>query len=138
VNRRAAWLVVRILFALLLVSAITSVGHGHPSVLASGVQAAPIGTDDIPIDTVNPFLPDEQDLTACVGSLQRPGCGSSARGGWHQDLVAIAMVGGLVIVFGRVFWGVARNRRTMTLGADEGGHPNDNGGPSGDDVSSAP
>lgn len=134
---------VRILFALMLVAASVSIGHGHPrvfasSVFASSVHAAPIGTDDIPIDTVNPFLPDEQDLTACVGTLQRPGCGSSARGGWHQDLVAIAMVGGLVVVFGRVFWGVARNRRNMTRSPDEGKGPNDHGGPSGNDVASAP
>jgi hypothetical protein len=129
--------VVRILFALILVSAIASAGPNHPRVDASGVQAAPNGTDDIPIDTVNPFLPDEQDLTTCVGSLERPGCGSSARGGWHQDLVAIAMVGGLFIVFGRVFWGVVRNRRRM-LGPNEDSDSNGDGGSSGDDVASPP
>jgi hypothetical protein len=66
---------------------------------------------DVTIDTVNPFLPDDVDLSLCVGTLPRPGCGSEERGGWHQNLVAIAMVGGLLIVFGRVAWGVARNRR---------------------------
>jgi hypothetical protein len=67
--------------------------------------------DDVTIDTANPFLPDEVDLSQCVGTLPRPGCGSEERGGWHQNLVAIAMVAGLLIVFGRVAWGVRRNRR---------------------------
>ena len=70
----------------------------------------PVATD-IPVDTANPFLPESADLTSCVGTLQRPGCGSRERGGWHQDLVAVAMIGGLLIIFGRVAWGVARNRR---------------------------
>ena len=70
----------------------------------------PVATD-IPVDTANPFLPESADLTSCIGTLQRPGCGSRERGGWHQDLVAVAMIGGLLIIFGRVAWGVARNRR---------------------------
>ncbi len=67
--------------------------------------------DEIVIDEANPFLPENRDLTDCVGMLQRPGCGSQARGGWHQDLVAIAMVGGLLVVFGRVAWAVRRSQK---------------------------
>jgi hypothetical protein len=68
--------------------------------------------DDIVIDEANPFLPEDRDLTQCVGTLERPGCGSEARGGWHQNAVAIAMVAGLLIVFGRIAWGVRRSQRT--------------------------
>lgn len=82
------------------------------TVTASSNQPVPVSTDDIPVDTANPFLPENADLTACVGTLQRPGCGSRERGGLHQNLVAIAMIGGLLIIFGRVGWGVARNRRS--------------------------
>jgi hypothetical protein len=67
--------------------------------------------DDVTIDTANPFLPDDVDLSLCVGTLPRPGCGSEERGGWHQNLVAIAMVAGLLVVFGRVAWGVRRSQR---------------------------
>ena len=77
------------------------------------MATAPVPVDDVPVVTANPFLPEEQDLTTCVGMLQRPGCGSEARGGWHQNLVAIAMIGGLIIVFGRVAWGVRRNRHSV-------------------------
>ena len=69
---------------------------------------------DIVIDEANPFLPENRNLTDCVGMLQRPGCGSEARGGWHQNAVAIVMVSGLLIVFGRVAWGVRRSQKNAT------------------------
>jgi hypothetical protein len=103
--------VVRILFVVSTVVGALSRGPHASTVAASSNQPVPVSTDNIPVDTANPFLPENADLTACVGTLQRPGCGSSERGGWHQNLVAIAMIGGLLIIFGRVGWGVARNRR---------------------------
>ncbi len=67
--------------------------------------------DEIVIDEANPFLPENRDITDCIGTLQRPGCGSEARGGWHQNAVAIVMITGLLIVFGRVAWGVRRGQK---------------------------
>jgi hypothetical protein len=103
---------VRILVAIaVVVGAATLVAIAHtPASTAFAASTVPTPTDDITVDTANPFLPENQDLTSCVGTLQRPGCGSSERGGWHQNLVAVAMIGGLLIVFGRVAWGVRRNR----------------------------
>jgi hypothetical protein len=107
--------VVRILFVVAIGVGALALDPRIATVAASSNQPVPVSTDDVPVDTANPFLPDSADLTACVGTLQRPGCGSRERGGWHQYLVAIAMIGGLVIIFGRVGWGVARNRH----GGDE-------------------
>jgi hypothetical protein len=81
------------------------VGIGGP--VGATVPAPP---DDVPVVTANPFIPEEQDLTDCIGLLQRPGCGSEARSGMHQYLVAAALAGGLLLIFGRIFWGVHRNR----------------------------
>jgi hypothetical protein len=111
---------VRILFTIALTLGITALAPvsagASPDEPAPTPTTAPITVadpvpDDVTIDTANPFLPDEVDLSQCVGTLPRPGCGSEERGGWHQNLVAIAMVAGLLIVFGRVAWGVRRNRR---------------------------
>ena len=103
----------RILLALTVVLGVFAVGP-VPVHASSGDEPEPAPTE-VPVVTANPFLPDEADLTSCIGMLQRPGCGSEERGGWHQYLVAVAMVGGLLIVFGRVAWGVARNRRSSEL-----------------------
>ncbi len=61
--------------------------------------------------TANDFIPEDRDLTSCIGVLERPGCGSESRGGWRQTLVLVAIFAGLGIVFGNVALGVRRNRR---------------------------
>ena len=104
---------VRILVALTVVL-VALVGSPIPANASSGDEPEPVPTE-VPVVTANPFLPEEADLTSCIGMLQRPGCGSEERGGWHQYAVAAVMVGGLAIIFGRVAWGVARNRRNSEL-----------------------
>ncbi len=80
---------------------------------------AEAGGDEIVVDEANPFLPENRDLTDCVGMLQQPGCGSEARGGWHQNAVAIVMISGLLLVFGRIAWGVRRNQQRLTEPASD-------------------
>ena len=111
VNRRSGPWVVRILLIVTSVVALIAPPAGHTMAAATD----PVGTD-LPVDTANPFLPENRDVTDCVGTVQRPGCGSEARGGWHQNLVAIAMIGGLFIVFGRVAWVVVKAQRRDTAG----------------------
>ena len=110
-------MIVRILFALTLVAGLLAPQAAHAT--TPPVEPTPTTTTttttDIVVDEANPFLPENRDLSDCVGSLQRPGCGSEARGGWHQNLVAIIMVAGLLIVFGRVAWGVRRSQKNMAI-----------------------
>jgi hypothetical protein len=103
-----------VLLAVTALVAVAAVGTGVTPPAA--VWAAPDATvpgpaDDAPVVTANPFIPEDVDLTTCVGTLPRPGCGSEERGGLHQNLVAVAMIAGLVVVFGRVAWGVRRGQR---------------------------
>jgi hypothetical protein len=124
VNRRSGPWFVRILFALALVA-----GPIVPQVAAAApvepttppttlpATAPPVTTEEIVVDEANPFLPENRDLTDCVGMLQRPGCGSEARGGWHQNAVAIVMITGLLIIFGRVAWGVRRSQKNAAMTA---------------------
>ena len=113
-NRRAGPWIVRILFALTLVVGFSHTAHAT----VAPVDPSTPTTTELVIDEANPFLPEDSNLTDCVGTLQRPGCGSAARGGWHQELVAIAMVGGLLVVFGRVAWGVRRSQKNATATAN--------------------
>lgn len=110
-NRRSGPWFARILFALVIVAGsfapqITSASPTDPT-----VPPATVPTDEIVVDEANPFLPENRDLTDCVGTLQRPGCGSEARGGWHQNAVAIVMISGLALVFARVAWGIRRGQK---------------------------
>lgn len=56
-----------------------------------------LGSDDVPQRDTS-FYPDDpnRNLSDCIGSLERPGCGSKARGGWRMGLtfgiLALALV----------------------------------------------
>ncbi len=102
-----------------LVSLAAAIAPTAPTALAAPtIAAAPVPTPpaDEPVTTANPFLPDQQDLTDCVGLVERPGCGSESRGGLHQNLVAIAMIAGLLVVFGRVAWVIRRSHQRSAAG----------------------
>ena len=91
-NRRSGPWFVRILFALALVAGPIAPQTASASSTDPTVPPTTLPTDEIVIDEANPFLPENRDLTDCIGTLQRPGCGSEARGGWHQNAVAIVMI----------------------------------------------
>ena len=132
-NRRSGPWFVRILFALalvvgLLVPQVTQATTPpvEPTTAATIATTIPttIPTDDVPtdeivVDEANPFLPEDRNLTECIGMLQRPGCGSESRGGWHQNAVAIVMVAGLLLVFGRIAWGVRRSQKQIAASAPD-------------------
>lgn len=65
----------------------------------------------------NEFLPDDADLSDCVGLVERPGCGSEQRGGNDQILLFAVLMAGMAVVFGRVFWAMRKGSR------DEHGSP---------------
>ena len=107
----------RILLALTVVLGAFALAQ-VPAMASSDDEPEPV-TTEVPVVTANPFLPEEVDLTSCIGMLQRPGCGSEERGGWHQYLVAGALAAGLLIVFGRVAWSVRQSqKRTADSSSD--------------------
>ena len=119
-NRRSGPWFVRILFALALVAGllVPQAAQATAPPVETTVPTT-IPTDEIVVDEANPVLPENRDLTECIGMLQRPGCGSDARGGWHQNAVAIVMIAGLLIVFGRIAWGVRRSQKQMVESAPD-------------------
>ena len=96
------------------------------------ISAAPgaveAGSDEPPPPpvTIAPeFLPESANLSDCVGLVERPGCGSEARGGWRQTAVFAAIAVGLGVIFWRVSLGIRRNRSAADAGAVTTGTPTD-------------
>ena len=81
-----------------------SVSSGSTTATSSTVDPAP------PPVTVSDFYPEDANLSDCLGFVERPGCGSEARGGRGQTLVFVALAAGLALVFWRVAVGVRKNR----------------------------
>ena len=80
-------------------------------------RAAHAATDPtVPPITANPFLPDDRGISECISALPKPGCGSEERGGWHQGLILLALVGGLSVIGWRIVAGASatvRSRRAL-------------------------
>jgi hypothetical protein len=96
-------------FLLSLLLSLGAAGHaaGHATA-APPTIAAPPATVDAPPPTFNEFLPEDRAIGDCISALPKPGCGSEARGGWHQYLVMITLVLGLAFVGWRVVVGLRR------------------------------
>lgn len=65
----------------------------------------------------NEFLPDEN-LSACVGTVQRPDCGSKSKGGWRMYLTFAVLLGGMGFIGWRITKGV-RARDAVVNRIDE-------------------
>ncbi len=60
--------------------------------------------------TANVFLPEDQNLSNCGPAVERPGCGSKAKGGWRMTLVFAILLAGIATVFLRII----RSARSRT------------------------
>jgi hypothetical protein len=81
--------------------------------LGSAVLASPhsfaLATPAPPV-TISDFYPEDNNLSDCVGLVERPGCGSEERGGWRQAAVFVVLAAGLALIIWRISVGVRRNR----------------------------
>ena len=64
-----------------------------------------------PVSTAEPaneFLPADRSISECISAIPKPGCGSKARGGWHQTLVLLAILAGLALITWRIVVGARK------------------------------
>ena len=106
--RRIAAVAVGIIASLILLS------------VGSAVIAAEDDLDNSDTSTVtyNDFIPEERDLSDCISAIPKPGCGSSAKGGWRQMLVLGLVVTGLGFIGWRVVAGARKNLSTQSPHTD--------------------
>jgi len=88
--------------------------------VGSAVIAAEDDLDNSDTSTVtyNDFIPEERDLSDCISAIPKPGCGSSAKGGWRQMLVLGLVVTGLGFIGWRVVAGARKNLATQSSQAE--------------------
>lgn len=59
----------------------------------------------------NDFIPEDQNLGDCISAAPPPGCGSKAQGGWAQNVVFAAVLGGLGFIGWRIVAGSRKAKR---------------------------
>ena len=87
---------------------------------AAHVAATTPPTTEVPIVT-NDLLPQNNDVTNCVGTVESANCGSKARADGHTYLVFVALTLGLAFIGWRISRGV-RARDAARDSAPKEGH----------------
>jgi len=54
----------------------------------------------------NSFIPADENVSSCVGTLERPGCGSKDKGGWRMYLTFAVLIGGMSFIGWHVVKGI--------------------------------
>lgn len=67
-----------------------------------GAGAAPA-----PATEINVFTPEDANVSSCVGTMERPDCGSKSKGGWRMYLTFAVLMSGM----GFIGWRIARSIR---------------------------
>jgi hypothetical protein len=60
----------------------------------------------------NDLLPENNDATNCIGTVEQAGCGSKARADGHTYLVFLALTAGLAFIGWRIARGVRARDKT--------------------------
>jgi hypothetical protein len=81
---------------------------------------------------VSDFYPEDNNLSDCLGLVERPGCGSESRGGWRQTAVFVILALGMALIFWRISVGVRRNRVDPPAGDGSTGDGSADEGSAGD------
>lgn len=104
--------------ALIALALAASLSFGLDAAPASAAQrsasVAAISTVPAPPDTINDFLPVEENIGTCIGTLERPGCGSKAKGDFRQYLTFAVLLLGMAFIGWRITLGVRKRDRELT------------------------
>jgi hypothetical protein len=98
-------------------------GCSGPNPYQAAANAPTATAADVGTVGDNEFVPDKN-LSDCVGTLERPNCGSTAKGGRGTYLTFLALILGLAFIFWRIARGVkARDRIANRPTTDPTGNP---------------
>ena len=100
------------------VAALTAGCSGqNPYQAAESANSAPVDTSTA--NTVNDFTPDEQNVSSCVGTLERPDCGSKSKGGWRMYLTFAVLIAGMTFVGWRIVKGIRQRDAVVNSPAND-------------------
>ena len=85
---------------LLAVAPLGACGGENPYQAAETAASSPDTTATAATD--NQFLPARENVSDCIGTVERPNCGSKAKGGWQMYLTFGVLIAGMSFIGWRV------------------------------------
>jgi hypothetical protein len=117
VNRLSTAFVAIAFSASVTIGAIFAPSVGAAGAIASAsARTTTVATTTVPApsDTINDFLPTDENLGACIGSLERPGCNTSNKSDFRTYLTFAALTLGLAFIGWRITVGIKQRDRQHT------------------------
>ncbi len=88
---------------LLAVTAAGACGGDNPYQSAETAVAGSEATNVTDVSSSdNEFLPERANVSDCIGTVERPNCGSAAKGGWRMYLTFAVLIAGMSFIGWRV------------------------------------
>jgi hypothetical protein len=103
----------RSIAALALAVALVGSGCSGPNPFQASAQATTTTVDASTPLAANDLLPDNNNLTNCVGTVERANCGSKARADGHTYLVFLALALGMGFIGWRITRGIRARDRSL-------------------------
>jgi hypothetical protein len=97
--------VARRLLPVLLLLVCGACGGQNPYQAAESAASSPEVTAPATTDSSfndNQYLPARQNVSDCIGAVERPNCGSEAKGGWQMYLAFGVLIAGMSFIGWRV------------------------------------
>lgn len=90
-----------------------------PQLAAPAGAEAPIDTSTVTTEG-NVYVPGDENVSSCVGTLERPDCGSKSKGGWRMYLTFAVLMAGMGFIGWRIARGIrARDAVVNKVSADD-------------------
>ena len=81
----------------------------NPYQASDSANSVSVAAGDAPAPTaeINVFTPEDANVSSCVGTMERPDCGSKSKGGWRMYVTFAVLMSGM----GFIGWRIARSVR---------------------------
>ncbi len=68
----------------------------------------------------NVFLPEDANVSSCVGTLERADCGSKSKGGWRMYLTFAVLLSGMGFIGVRIARSIRARDAVVNAGTEDG------------------
>ena len=68
----------------------------------------------------NVFIPEDANVSSCVGTMERADCGSKSKGGWRMYLTFAVLMSGMGFIGWRIALSIKARDAVMNAGTEDG------------------
>lgn len=113
------------LSAFAVTAALSACGGQNPYEAAESSNSQATSVSTAPADSTvgdNDFLPDKN-ISACIGAVDRPNCGSKSKGGWRMYLTFAVLISGMSFIGWRIARSIKARDAVVNAGTEDRTQP---------------